>query len=103
MDQKHRDGRVQLGKTDLYIPPLGIGTWAWGDKMLWGFGKDYGKADLRGAFRTSLECGIDFFDTAEVYGSGRSEQFWAPSRRSAGGNYEVHAVSWRLRRNSLER
>jgi aryl-alcohol dehydrogenase-like predicted oxidoreductase len=105
MDQIHRDGQVQLGKTDTYIPPLGVGTWAWGDKMLWGYGKRYGEADLRGAFGASLDNGIDFFDTAEVYGSGRSEQFLgqflAEDRREAVVATKFMPFPWRLRRNSL--
>ena len=105
MNQMHSDGRVQLGKTDLTIPLLGSGTWAWGDKMLWGFGKGYGEADLRGAFRASLECGADFFDTAEVYGSGRSEQFLgqftAEDRREAVVATKFMPFPWRLRHKSL--
>jgi len=105
MNQMHRDGRVQLGKTDLTIPPLGIGTWAWGDKMLWGFGKGYGEADLRGAFNASLERGLDFFDTAEVYGSGRSEQFMGQflvaDRREVVVATKFMPFPWRLRRDSL--
>jgi aryl-alcohol dehydrogenase-like predicted oxidoreductase len=105
MDQIHRDGRVQLGKTDLHIPALGIGTWAWGDKMMWGFGKGYGEADLRGAFRASLDSGIEFFDTAEVYGSGRSEQFLgqflAEDRREVIIATKFMPFPWHLRRDSL--
>ena len=30
--------RVELAGTDVAIPPLGVGTWAWGDKSTWGMG-----------------------------------------------------------------
>jgi len=53
--------------------PLGIGTWAWGDRMTWGFGSDYNESDLAAAFKVSVESGIHLFDTAETYGSGKSE------------------------------
>jgi aryl-alcohol dehydrogenase-like predicted oxidoreductase len=65
---------IPLGKTDIRISPLGLGTWQWGDRMMWGYGKTYTDSDIHGAFHISLQSGINFFDTAEVYGKGRSEQ-----------------------------
>lgn len=42
--------------------------------MFWGYGREgYSDADLEAAFKTSLQAGINWFDTAEIYGSGRSE------------------------------
>jgi aryl-alcohol dehydrogenase-like predicted oxidoreductase len=52
---------------------LGIGTWAWGDRLFWGFGRGYQEVDILAAFRASLSAGITFFDTAETYGQGSSE------------------------------
>ncbi|HEX9114895.1 MAG TPA: aldo/keto reductase [Anaerolineae bacterium] len=66
---------VELGRTGLYVSPLGLGTWAWGDRMTWGYGAGYGADDLKAAFRASLAAGINFFDTAEIYGRGQSETF----------------------------
>ncbi|MEO1295788.1 MAG: aldo/keto reductase [Cyanobacteria bacterium J06636_16] len=56
------------------IPALGVGTWAWGDSFFWTYGKDYTEADLQAAFEASLAAGVNFFDTAEVYGLGESER-----------------------------
>lgn len=56
------------------IPALGIGTWAWGDALFWDYGKTYGVNDLQAAFSAALQAGINFFDTAEVYGLGESER-----------------------------
>ena len=56
------------------IPTIGVGTWAWGDSLFWSYGKDYTAADLQNAFNASLEAGVNFFDTAEVYGLGESER-----------------------------
>jgi aryl-alcohol dehydrogenase-like predicted oxidoreductase len=64
---------VQLGSSGVSVVPLGIGTWAWGDKLFWSYGKDYSQAELQGAFRAALDAGINFFDTAEIYGFGESE------------------------------
>jgi len=68
------EGTIQFGKTEVFIPPLGTGTWQWGDRMLWGFGGEYTETDVKEAFYVSLEAGINFFDTAEAYGSGKSER-----------------------------
>ncbi len=65
---------VNLGKTDIEIPPLGAGTWQWGDRTLWGYGRGYGSSDAEAAYLASIEAGITFIDTAEVYGSGLSER-----------------------------
>ncbi len=53
---------------------IGIGTWAWGDRLVWGFGNGYDEVDVAGAFTESIAGGIRFFDTAEVYGQGKSEE-----------------------------
>lgn len=65
---------IPLGKTDILISQLGLGTWQWGDRMLWGYGNTHTESDVHAAFQASLEAGIRLFDTAEVYGNGRSEQ-----------------------------
>ncbi|NEZ58162.1 aldo/keto reductase [Adonisia turfae] len=56
------------------IAPLGVGTWSWGDSLFWQYGKDYGARDVQQAFDASLAAGVSFFDTAEVYGLGKSEE-----------------------------
>jgi aryl-alcohol dehydrogenase-like predicted oxidoreductase len=65
---------IPLGRTDIRISRLGLGTWQWGDRMMWGYGKTYTDSDIHEAFHISLQSGINFFDTAEVYGKGRSER-----------------------------
>ncbi|KAF8079900.1 hypothetical protein N665_0994s0025 [Sinapis alba] len=63
--------KVKLGGSDLKVTKLGIGVWSWGDNSYWNdFQWDDRKLKAaKGAFDTSLDNGIDFFDTAEVYGS----------------------------------
>lgn len=56
------------------IPALGVGTWAWGDSLFWNYGKAYGRPEVEAAFSASIEAGVNFFDTAEVYGLGESER-----------------------------
>jgi aryl-alcohol dehydrogenase-like predicted oxidoreductase len=54
---------------------IGIGTWAWGDRFVWGYGHKYHEEDIVQAFQESIKNNVVFFDTAEVYGQGKSESF----------------------------
>ncbi len=58
----------------LHAIEMGLGAWQWGDRMVWQYGLGYGDEDVHKAFLVSLNEGIRFVDTAEVYGSGRSER-----------------------------
>src|SRR5881227_574936 len=67
----------QLGKTDLYITPLGFGSWAVGGGG-WQFG--WGSQDDResiAAINRALDLGINWIDTAAIYGLGHSEEIVA--------------------------
>ncbi|MDF5710839.1 MAG: aldo/keto reductase [Nostoc sp. S4] len=65
---------ITLGQNGPVVTPLCIGTWAWGDKLFWNYGNDYGPEQLKEAFTAALQAGVNFFDTAEVYGMGLSEK-----------------------------
>jgi aryl-alcohol dehydrogenase-like predicted oxidoreductase len=52
------------------VSEVGLGCWAIGSE--WG---DVSDSDAREVLRASLDKGINFFDTADVYGDGRSEKF----------------------------
>src|SRR5690242_11437005 len=59
-----------LGRTGRPVSVIGLGTWQ--------LGADWGEvdpADARAVLETSLEAGVTFYDTADVYGDGRSERF----------------------------
>ncbi len=64
---------TSLGNTGLKISQIGVGTWQFGDKW-WGWGKSYGEEDAVNAIRKAVELGVNFIDTAEIYGGGLSEQ-----------------------------
>ena len=72
---------ITLGQNGPAVTPLCLGTWAWGDKLFWGYGSDYGEAQLQEAYTAALEAGVTFFDTAEIYGFGMSEQLLAKFRQ----------------------
>ena len=58
----------------LHAVEMGLGAWQWGDRMVWQYGQGYGEEDVHKAFLASVNEGIRFVDTAEIYGSGRSER-----------------------------
>jgi aryl-alcohol dehydrogenase-like predicted oxidoreductase len=67
----------QLGNSDLMITPLGIGAWAMGGAgwaFSWGPQDDN---DSIAATRAGLEAGLNWIDTAAVYGLGHSEEVLA--------------------------
>ncbi len=72
-----------LGDTGLSLSPLGIGAWSWGDKFFWGYQNGYGDGDVKEAFTAAVQSGVNFFDTAESYGRGRSEMLLGGFARSA--------------------
>ncbi|KAF2302249.1 hypothetical protein GH714_033871 [Hevea brasiliensis] len=103
---KIEEEKVKLGGSDLRVTRLGIGAWSWGDNSYWNnFEWDDRKMkDAKSAFETSVDCGITFFDTAEVYGSG--EEF-IKERKETDPELEVAiatkfaALPWRLGRQSV--
>ena len=64
----------QLGTSDLQITPLGIGAWAMGGGG-WAFGwGPQDDSDSIAAIHAALDAGINWIDTAPIYGLGHSEE-----------------------------
>jgi len=61
----------RLGKSDLKVSVIGLGTWQFGSEVWGGLGEEQAKPIIEKA----LELGINFFDTAEAYGNGKSEEY----------------------------
>jgi aryl-alcohol dehydrogenase-like predicted oxidoreductase len=64
----------QLGNSDLYITPIGFGAWAIGGgdwEFAWGPQDD---VESVAAIRQALDAGVNWIDTAAVYGLGHSEE-----------------------------
>ncbi|KAK8357517.1 hypothetical protein V6Z12_A05G422500 [Gossypium hirsutum] len=95
------EDKLKLGGSELKVTKLGIGAWSWGDTSYWNnFQWDDQKLKAaKAAFNKSLDCGITFFDTAEVYGS--------PERENDNPGEEVvvatkfAALPWRFGRQSV--
>eukprot|EP00210_Caulerpa_lentillifera_P007002 g6696.t1 len=98
--------RVELGKSGLRVSEVGIGAWSWGDRSgYWGYGKEYGKTESADAFRALLASDLDFIDTAEVYGFGKSEEFIGEFIKESKSNPVVATkfppLPWRLTKESV--
>ncbi|KAL4200543.1 hypothetical protein AMTRI_Chr02g254130 [Amborella trichopoda] len=70
-EEEEREGKVKVGGSELKVTKLGIGAWSWGDTSYWNnFEWDDRKMKAaKAAFNASIDDGVTFFDTAEVYGS----------------------------------
>ena len=75
----------QLGNSDLLITPIGFGAWAIGGSgWEFGWGEQDDKASVH-AIHRALELGVNWIDTAAVYGMGHSEQVVAFALRTWSG------------------
>jgi aryl-alcohol dehydrogenase-like predicted oxidoreductase len=75
----------QLGNSDLFITPVGYGSWAIGGsgwQFAWGKQNDN---DSVAAIHRALDLGVNWIDTAAVYGLGHSEEVVARALASYGG------------------
>lgn len=97
---------ITLGKTGIKVTILGLGTWAWGDKLFWNYGGKYGVSDLEAAYIAAIENGITFFDTAEVYGLGDSEKLLGNFIKKIGKPVDIATkygpVPWRWSSKSIQ-
>jgi aryl-alcohol dehydrogenase-like predicted oxidoreductase len=59
--------------TAVKISRIGLGTWQFGSRE-WGYGETYAGEGARAIVHRALELGVTLFDTAEIYGFGRSER-----------------------------
>lgn len=75
-----------LGKTGLKVSEISFGTWAIGGA--WGNVND--EESLRGLAR-AIDAGVNFFDTADVYGDGHSERLLAKATK--GKEEQIHIAT----------
>lgn len=72
-----------LGKTNVTVPVMGVGT------MLWLPKENLTENDLFQTYQACLEQGIDFFDTAEIYGNGTSESLIGKFQKRDGRKIKI--------------
>lgn len=91
----------------LALPAIGLGAWAWGDSLFWGYDpkKD---GELQDVFDYAVSNGCTLFDTAEIYGFGRSESLlgkFIARNPTAASDVQVAtkfaALPWRTKANDV--
>ena len=77
---------TQLGRTGLFVSELCLGTMTFGggDEGMWSRIGNLGQDDADALVRAAIDGGINFLDTADVYGEGRSEQITGQALRNLG-------------------
>ena len=74
---------ARLGNSELEISPVGLGTWAIGGDGVFGWGPQ-DDADSIAAIRRAVDSGINWLDTAPIYGMGHSEKVVAQALEEIG-------------------
>ena len=96
---------TKLGPSGPQVCALGIGTWSWGDKLFWSYDSSYGSSDVAEAFKAAVAAGVNFFDTAEVYGFGESESLIGQFRQQTEQSVDIATkylpVPWRFGADSV--
>jgi pyridoxine 4-dehydrogenase len=102
----------QAESARLTLPPMGCGTWAWGNRLLWNY--DQGMdAELQRVFNYCVSQGITLFDTGDSYGTGRlngrseillgqfANAYSGPNPEKICIATKLAAYPWRLTRGSI--
>lgn len=86
-----------LPKTDIEVSMVCMGCWAIGGGSMWG---DQDESDAMAAIRTCLDLGVNFFDTAEGYAGGASEELLA---RGLAGRRDEAVIATKVSPDNIAR
>ncbi|NHC37043.1 aldo/keto reductase [Scytonema millei] len=98
--------------SQIYLPEMGCGTWAWGNRLLWGYDESMDD-QLQAVFDLCVSNDVTLFDTGDSYGTGRlngrSEKLLGQFAREYQGiekeniciATKLAAYPWRLTRQSM--
>ncbi len=101
------------GQHHLSLPTLGCGTWAWGNRLLWGYDETM-DPELKRVFDYCVAQGVTLFDTGDSYGTGqlkgRSEALLGEFSQAYQGPYQnqiclatkLAPYPWRLSKGSIQ-
>ena len=106
MPGRHTDlEKRRLGNSDLELSPIGFGAWAIGGgdwAYAWGPQDD---AESIAAIQRALELGINWIDTAAVYGLGHSEEIVGKALKGAGAKpyvFTKSSMTWNDKREIIQ-
>ncbi len=110
----NHDKSKMTNEKKLFLPTMGCGTWAWGNRLLWGYDESMDN-QLQAVFDLCVSHGVTLFDTGDSYGTGklngRSELLLGRFTRQYQGigkeniciATKLAAYPWRLTRQSMIR
>jgi pyridoxine 4-dehydrogenase len=96
----------------LNLPVMGCGTWAWGNRLLWGYDRSM-DGQLQEVFDLCVSSGVTLFDTGDSYGTGRLKGQSEKLLGKFAGEYsginrdkiclatKLAAYPWRVSRSSM--
>ena len=87
---------VKLGTTGLDVSPIAIGAMTYGEPDRGHPAWSLGEADARPLIRHALDAGINFFDTANMYSQGSSEEILGRALRDF-ANRDAVVIATKLR------
>ena len=86
-----------LGKTGLYVSELCLGAMTFGGKGFWEAIGKLGAKEVENLIGTSLDAGVNFIDTADVYSEGESEKLVGGALHALGRPREQIVVATKVR------
>ncbi len=102
----------QTVPSSISLPVLGCGTWAWGNRLLWGYTPEM-DGELEAVFRHCVSQGVTLFDTGDSYGTGRlngrseillgqfAASYQGANQKDICIATKLAAYPWRLSRGSM--
>jgi aryl-alcohol dehydrogenase-like predicted oxidoreductase len=85
---KHR----RLGKSGIEVSEIGFGAWA--IALDWWGGKKIGDEEALRMLKRAFDLGINFFETSDVYGKGKSEKLIAEAFKGVNRDEVVYSTKW---------
>ncbi len=94
------------------LPPLGCGTWAWGNRLLWDYTPSLDQS-LKQVFDYCVSHGVTLFDTGDSYGTGKlsgqsekllgqfKESYQGPNKEKICLATKLAPYPWRLTQQSI--
>lgn len=101
-----------LSPPSLSLPPMGCGTWAWGNRLLWGYDPAMDD-ELQRVFNACVAQGVTLFDSGDSYGTGRlngrsetllgqfASAYQGPNQDQLCLATKLAAYPWRITRSSV--
>jgi len=102
---------MQTSQT-LSLPMMGCGTWAWGNRLLWGYDESMDQ-QLQAVFDLCVSNGVTLFDTGDSYGTGKlngrselllgqfAQEYQGVGKENICIATKLAAYPWRLTRSSM--